>query len=190
MLKKMMLLAVAAAALVAFVVPASASADVWTDNHNTLEEGQTANQSFEGVLKFFAGPTTTFACNVTVEIEAEGPSGGRVTKFNPTTTECEGTGGFAGCELEADSSNISEGWNINIASTPILVTASSGNITIHNEYAGCAAPDTDLAFTSITVTPTQVEGTITKLSISGTATNGAVAAGSVTPESSLTLGIE
>lgn len=200
MLKKITLLAMAVGALVVFAVPASASAsDVWTDwngaEHATLGEGVTANQSFEGFLQFTAGAAGTFGCNVTVEVEAEGPAGGRITKFNPTTSSCVGTGpGFSGCVLKEDFNNIATaGWNIDVSTTPATVTAGSGNLTIRNVYSGCLSgnPGSHLEFASINVTPTlNGEGTITALTISGSSTVGVPAEGTVTPEGDLTLGIE
>ena len=199
MLKKMMLLAMSVGALVAFAAPASASAaDVWTDwngaEHATLEEGQTAEQAFEGVLSFSANSplgVSTFSCNVTVLVEAEGPAGGQITKFAPTTGSCSGNKIFTGCELVGDSNN--GPWNIDVSTTPATVTKSGGNVTISNTYSNCAfgLTGSHLEFTSVSVTPTlNGEGTITSLAISGTSTSGAVASGSVEPEEGLTLGIE
>jgi hypothetical protein len=203
-------------ALVAFAVPATASAtDVWTDwnglKHETLGVGKTASQSFEGFLGFTTPSPplpvkSSFGCNVTVEIRAEGPSGGKVTKFVPTTTECDGTGIFAGCVLREDFSNITtidiiegeeevtENWAIDVSPTPAKVTATSGDLTIHNIYQECPSGVTTshLEFGSLVVTPNLTgEGTIAALSISAGATNGAtIVSGTVTPENGLTLGIE
>jgi hypothetical protein len=192
MLKKMMLLAMAVGALVAFAAPAVASADVWTDDGVALEEEQTAVQAFEGELSFSIKTPfpSTFGCQVTVLIEAEGPSGGRVTSFSPTTETCAGNGVFTGCKLVGDSNN--GPWNIDVTNTPATVSASSGNLTILNVYSSCAfgLTGSHLEFPSVTVTPTQSGGRITALAISGEATNGAIASGSVTPEEGPTLGLE
>jgi hypothetical protein len=193
MLKKMMLLAVAAAAIAAFVVPASASADVWTNGGAVLEGEETANQSYEGVLTFNAGEAVgTFGCQVTVEIEASAGSLGAITKFNPTTSTCSGTKAFSGCVLKKDTSSIASGWHISIVSTPFTVTASSGNLTIHNEYEGCAGGQTTthLEFKSVTATPEVVGGIIQKITISGFATNGVFASGVLTAEGTATLGVK
>jgi hypothetical protein len=211
MLKKMMLLAISVGALVAFAVPATASAtDVWTDwnglKHQTLGGGNTANQAFEGLIVFTTGlplPVESgFGCQVTVEIRAVGPSGGKVTKFNPTTKECVGTGIYDGCTLKGDTTNIRteeeeeffDRWSINVSETPATVTNTIGNLTFHYIYEGCPSGVTGshLEFASISVTPTlNVDGTITALSLSGTATNGATKiSGTVTPEAGLTLGVE
>jgi hypothetical protein len=191
MIKKMLLLGAMALAAVAFAVPATASAaDEWTDNHVPLQEGQTANQSFEGFLSFNAGPNGTFGCDVTVEIEAEGGSHATIKKFNPTTSTCKGTGpAFTNCELIADKSNVlSAGWDLSFTTTTAgagTLTATTGDLTIHNEYAGCTSglPTSHLEFKSIAVTPTlDSKDTITGIHIGGVATTGPVASGTVVPE--------
>jgi hypothetical protein len=209
MLKKMMLLAISVGALVAFAVPATASAtDVWTNNDSTLVGS--ANQSFEGVLQFTTPSPplpvhTTFGCRVTVEIEAVAPSGGKILKFARTTSECEGTGVFTGCVLKEDFTNIEieeeevfiKNWNIDVSTTPATVKANTGNLTIHNVYVGCLSGLTTshLEFPSISVTPTlNAQGTITKLDIHALATNGVTTTfGTLTPENlagEAKLGIE
>ena len=194
MLKKMMLFATTAAAIAAFAVPASASAaDVWTDDHVELGEGETAAQPFEGFLQFSAAPFGTFGCEVTVVVEAEGPVSGTVTEFSPTTETCVGTGIFYDkCKLAGHSTNINDGWEIDVSTTPATVTRPGGNVTIRTAYASCpsGATGSHLEFASIAVTPTlNAEGTIVSLSIAGTATNGAIASGTVYPEIAPTLGL-
>jgi len=193
MAKKIVLLAVMALVAVVVAIPASASADVWTDNGIQLGEGETANQSFEGFLQLNAGANGTLGCQVTVEIEAEGPSGGRITKFNPTTSTCEGTKVFAGCVVTSDSSNIGGGWNISSASTPLSVTAAGGlNLTLHVHFKSCfsALTTIHIEFGAWFLSVTLSSGLISKLSVSGTSTTGVVISGSLTPESTPTLGLE
>ena len=190
MLKKMMLLASALAALVAFAVPATASADTWAHNGVALSPEQDMTQSYEGFLQFNTGATGTFGCDVTIKITTNGPHAAQVTEFNPTTGTCVGTVAFKGCKLIADKSNVP--FNVSNAATPLSVTKAGGNITIHNEYeaGSCAGKQTTshLEFATISAA---VEGTnpITKLTISGTSTVGVPASGALTPEPTATLGI-
>jgi hypothetical protein len=103
MLKKAMMLAFAAAALVAFAIPATASAQ-WTKHTQTLGQNDqiqiTGQSKFQGgigavecqtnaVAQFLAGQTT-------VNITAFGPD---VTGSETVTENCEVTGGLAslGC---------------------------------------------------------------------------------------------
>ncbi len=189
MLKKMMLLAMAVAAIAAFAVPASASAATdWTHNDVLVPAGSNFSQSFEGKLSFTVAPPivpvhSTYGCQVTIEINVTGPTAATVKKFNPTTSTCEGTGVFAGCKLKADKNNIpAAGWAIENLVTDLAVKhpTAGTDLTIFNEYEGCAVPSSDLEFKEVTVTPTLNAGkTITSLAISGTSTTGAVASGSL-----------
>jgi hypothetical protein len=193
MFKKMTMLVVAAAAVAAFVVPATASADSWAHNGVKLGAGIDMTQNYEGVLGFDTGPTGKFTCPVTVTITTSGPSQATITKFSPTTTECHGTIAFEGCHLIAHKTNL-PAWEINNAATPLVVTKTGGNLTIHNEYepGSCKGAQTTshLEFKEVKVA---VEGTnpIQKLTISGTATNGVPVSGSLTPHFPIpaTLGI-
>jgi hypothetical protein len=194
MIKKIMLLASALAALVAFAVPAVASAGQWTDNGTILTEGQKITQSYEGFLQFNTGPTGTFGCDVTITIETNGPTAGQVTAFNPTTATCIGTIAFKGCKLIGHTSNKS--FNINNTGNPLKITKGAENITIRNEYeaGSCAGKQTTshLEFANINATYEANAGTtlIEKLTISGSSTAGVPAEGSLTPEAPLTLGIK
>jgi hypothetical protein len=187
MLKKMMVLAMALAAL---AVPASASADSWADAGTPIEAGADITQPYEGFLQFNTGPTGIFGCDVTVTITTEGPHVAEVTKFSPTTSTCVGTGAFKGCVLVKDTSNVP--WDINNIATPLVVTKLGGNPTIHYEFKekSCAAAQTTshLEFAQINLA---VEGTnpITKLTFSGKSTSGVPIEGSVKPEGTATLGL-
>jgi len=191
MLKKMMLLALMALAATAFAIPTSASADQWIYEGAEIGEGEELEQAYEGVLSFNTGPTGAFGCQVTAMVITEGPEAGRVTSFSPTTGTCTGTIAFKGCVLAHHTANVP--WRIGLASTPLVVTKPGGNLTIHNEYLPetCAGKQTTshLEFKEIKAA---VEGTnpITKLVISGTATNGVPASGSLTPEGTARLGIK
>jgi hypothetical protein len=191
----MLLYAAMAAAAVALAVPAAASAaDQWTDDHVPLEEGQTATQAFEGFLSFNAGVNGTFGCQETVLVEAAAGSHATVTKFDPTTSTCMGTGpAFTGCVLTDHTFNIvAAGWDLSFTTTPGKVTATSGDLTIHYEYEGCTSklPTSHLEFGSVAVTPTlNRQDTITALTFEGFATSGVFLSGTFTPEGSPTLGL-
>jgi hypothetical protein len=194
--KRQLVLTTMALAAIAFSVPAMASAEpfTWTDRHVHLEEAEkTEPKPFEGRLEFTTG-FGSFGCDVTVLVVAEGPNKGTVTEFNPTTKTCSGTFAFGGCVLTKDKTNIEEGWHIEVTPSGLMhVTSTSGDLTIHNEYHGCAGGQvtSHLEFESATLTPTlDPEGTINHLHLSATDTSGTVTAhGSVTPEGEKTLGL-
>ena len=197
MLKKMMLLATAVAAIAAFAIPASASAtDVWLANGETLGAEETATQSYEGLLEFTAPSVGSFGCEVTLTIMAEGPSGGTVTTFAPTTSSCSGTGVFSGCKLVHHTSNIAKGWKVDISATggvtPASITIPGAFMTFSHVYEGCMVPSSSLSFASITLTPTLgFEAEVEHFHMHGVSTSGATTAGSVEPEISWDiLGIE
>jgi hypothetical protein len=191
MIKKTMLLAMAAAAIAAFAIPASASAYTnWTANGVTLGAEETAVETYEGFLTFTT-PTpavpvhSTFGCQVTAKIHVEGNTG-KVTQFSPTTSTCEGTGVFAGCKLKSDTSTVP--WTTHFTPTDIDVTA----VKFTNAYEGCAVAGSELEFPSITMIPTLSPKRILSWHVSGTASNKVtVASGTVTAEKATpVLGLE
>jgi hypothetical protein len=192
-MRKTILASLALGAL-AFAIPASASAEAtWTDTHVHVGEGEkTDEKPFEGFLEFFAGGENTFGCQVTVKVIVEGPNKGEVTSFQPTTTECVGKGVFVGCQIEEHTANTP--WDLDLTENETITVTPrppAEDLTLHNEYKeGCAVPTTHVEFPSTTLTPTlDEEGTITSLSLIGTATTGAVFAGTLAPEGEKTLGI-
>jgi len=198
MLKKMTLLAMAVGALIAFAVPAVASAaDQWTYEDAAIpNNGSEVVETYEGLLSFTTPSPplpvhSTFGCQVTVAIVATGTANGtghaEVVEFNPTTTECSGTGVFTGCHLIADESN--PPWTVDIGATDLTVT---GPITIHNTYTSCpAGPESNLAFNSITAETTSTTAGIQTIHIHGVATNGVTTAfGTVHAEGEGLLGVD
>ena len=189
--KKLTLLAGMALAVVAFAIPASASANSWQHLGANLGTQQHLTQSYEGRLTFNTGATGQFSCVVTVTITAEGPNNGQVQEFNPTTDTCEGQIVFEKCELIQHTANLP--WQINNAANPVVVTKAGGKVTIHNIYAkeSCKGKQqtSHLEFNEVKA---QVTGKspITALHIAGQATNGIPAFGtvSVTEEHPGTLG--
>jgi hypothetical protein len=199
-LKKMTLLAGMALAAIASAAPATASAQKtdgthWTNgtNHPVVGNGVTMQAPFEGFIDFTIPPPgvpvhSTFGCEVTGIVEVRGPTTAEITKFDPTTTTCVGTGIFTTCKLKAHTNNVP--WNVvntrgNTSAQPPTVsdfhaTKTGGDVTVRYEFEGCAGgavPPFDPAFASITLTPTlDGNGTVTKLTISGKDTSGFVTA--------------
>jgi len=179
-----------AIAVVAFVVPTSASADVWADNGVEIASGKVIEQPYEGFVQLNAGLAGAFGCDMTMIVRTDGPFLASITKFLATTGTCIGSGALAGCVVISDKSNVS--WNLNNFTTPLVATT-AGDITTHFEFKinSCASKVLTLhvEFASVKFA---VEGTnpIKKLTISGTATSGVTTAGSLEPEGTATLGIK
>lgn len=170
MLKKMMLLAGMALAVVAFAGPASASAATWV--HWNGEEQETVSEiteDFTGFAKFEVTPApgNNFGCEVHVHLSGTTGAGGaqgQVTAFEVTTETCVGEGAFGTCTLVADNSSVP--WEVDVSSTDFTIT----NVEIENEYANCSIPPSHLVFGSITATPNNPTK-INCLTISGTGVN-------------------
>jgi len=101
MFKKLMLLTMAVGALVAFAVPASASAAQWLDNGEPFSGDRTIE--LEGHAEFTKGANGV-TCNqakFTMTMQGETDEGS-VTAFSVTnpTTECVGKGELAPCPPE------------------------------------------------------------------------------------------
>jgi hypothetical protein len=180
-MKRIILLA--AMALVVLAVPASASAYTW--GHNTygpvteLEEGVTLNEYYTGVIGFDFGysgiwiPKGGFFCETTVQIEAEGPSAGRIVKFERDPNLCQGTGSWAGCELKSGSTNIADGWNIDVSSSTPQIVSASGEIKIFDQYQNCNQGSRTTSYKSLELIPTlNGEGRLTEFVLKGVETNG------------------
>lgn len=184
-IKKMLLLAGMALAVVALAGPASASAEplTWLDNHEVLGAEEHATEEYEGPARFFGAGEDSFGCEVTVVLTAEGGHTGTITKFEPTTETCTGTGAFAGCELANHSA--STPWDVDVTTTDLVVT----DVTIHNEYdEACAVETTHLEFPELTAVPDE-NTTISTLTVSGFATSGAFGFGELHAETGGTIGI-
>jgi hypothetical protein len=172
-LKKTTLLASMALALVAFIAPAAAQAEGPTIEGTGRYEG---TFSFKVLLGPAAG--SEFECHqVTVELVGNVPpdTTATVTKFNPTTSTCTGTGIFTNCTLAGDHNNLP--WIAHSDTDHTLtVTKPEGDITIKNTYdgAGCTQTESHVEFGSWKVTPAETEGEITSLSVHGVTTNTAV----------------
>jgi hypothetical protein len=164
MLKKMMLLASLALAVVAFAAPASASAQgtlfdgttpIPTGNHITLET--------TGVISFDVPElASSFGCNShpKVTLVSGHPSTGTVEAFNITTSECAGTGLLEGCVLANDTTNKPA---VDVSATVLTIT----NIEINNVFAeGCIVPGSKLTFPAVVATPDNTKS-ISSVKVSG-----------------------
>jgi hypothetical protein len=178
MLKKMMLLALAVGALVAFAAPASASASGPMFTNNQAAISGTVPTTFSGRATFTALgiPGTSYSCVIHVTLSV-GTTEAHITSFVATRETCEGTGALEPCELAA--ANATGEFTTNGA------TISSSNFTLSNTYEGenCAVPGVE-GSGSITLTPVEeetdplnevtasgtLESTAGPLSISGTLT--------------------
>jgi hypothetical protein len=192
MTKKLMLLAMAVAAVVAFAVPALASADMYKDNGNEISGSIVV--SYAGTAQFtthIPGETQFGVhCNVTAEVEIE-TNAARVTSF--LGGGCTGLDGFSECEVETlGVPGLAIG-----AETPWAIDAETSedlNITgvnARNGFAeGCAAPG---AFVEGTVTATPaVAGNLEHLTLSGEVAspfgaNTATVSGTITSENPSTV---
>jgi len=176
-LKKMLLLASMALAVVAFVAPAAAQAE--------QHEFNEATESYEGVLQFSTTSPApgTFKCAVTVSINAKGGTTAEVEEFTPTTSTCVGEGLFSGCVLKEHTSSVPFTAHTTLTND-ITVTDEPGDIVIHNFYEKCAfgITTTILEFPSVTAVPNPTTGSVQTLTISGESTTGVKASGTVTAE--------
>jgi hypothetical protein len=119
MLKKMMLLAAAVTALVAFAAPAAASADQWYTDTLGGEETVTEDEvHFQGTLTATA-PGTALTCGVTAVVDVSNPGGvatGETTSaaILAPATGCQGVfgGGLFSCPI---TNGIASAGHINVA---------------------------------------------------------------------------
>ena len=188
-IKKMLLLASMALAAMAVAIPAAASAEpaLWTHEHKVLTSG-TPSSPYEGFAKFEIPGVFSFGCEITVRLQAEPGTTGTVTEFKVTTTTCKGTGAAAACELGGDHpENLP--WTVHTTTHDLEIT----DVTILNTYkAGCGlGAQTTLHFPKITAEIDNAT-TIHSVTLSGVATNTAVASGTLTIESPdvATIGIQ
>src|SRR3954471_19344111 len=114
MLKKMMLLALAVGALVAFAAPAVASATTIVDSE-TKEAGETID--FTGEVGF-AGELGGFKeCVIHGTIHVSGETGEATVEI--TNHTCVGTGAFTACTVEEANT---EPWGIDINAADLTIT--------------------------------------------------------------------
>jgi hypothetical protein len=173
-LKKMLILASMALAVVAFVAPASASAARWVHWEAGVETTvETITEDFTGWAEFH--PTgvasTNFGCEVHAHVTGSTTAGvahGKVTSFEITTSTCKGEGGFTGCELKSHTNTAAANpWTVHVNTNDFVIT----NVSIQNEYKGCLVPPANLSFPEITAEPEPEATKINCLTISGAGLN-------------------
>ena len=173
MFKKTLLLGSTALALVAFVVPASASASgMFLHEGNEITE--TKEVEFTGHIGFKLGGNG-FMCHAhaTAEIETNGGSIASTENGGIQIGECEGTGQFAGCTVSEASSETA------LSLTPTTHVEGGenkgdidiSNVHIFNAYEGALCPLVEATVTSdpsapVTATPNN-SNAISSLTLSG-----------------------
>lgn len=202
--KKFLLLASTALVALAFAVPASASAYQWTSNGLELGEGETVAQTFEGRVGYFYAPPaywtyTSFYCDATIRIEAEGPSGesipARITQFERDPSSCEGVGPMLGhCKAKSLSSNVASGWSLDVASSPAKLSLPGGYVKINDEYEGseCGKTVRSMEFSNLEFIPTLENGFLKEFRLKGMETSGLMTDefGPFTPVGPLEIGLK
>jgi hypothetical protein len=167
MLKKLTMLAMSVAALVAFAVPATASAAEWTSNGAPLE-GETAVKLIGHVETTVFLSIGTTAGTVHMEMRLKPGSTGTVTNFE--VTNCVGTIAIAGIPCHATTQNTP--WMIHCnggASGSISITG------IHSTYqfTGANPPGNWTVVGGVTATPdNRAAITSVVLSSAGATANG------------------
>lgn len=160
-IKKVLLLSSMALALVAFVVPASASALTLKDSG-----AEVVNKEAElrGPISF-SSLGGGIQCEGDAKITVNGQVV-RVSSLTITTTTCVGSGGLAGCTVTGDSvTNIP--WTIDVDATLLTITG----VTIHNTLSPttgktCSPKTLKIEFAVVKATPDSTTA-IHSVSISG-----------------------
>lgn len=171
MFKKAMMLAVAAAALVAFAIPATASAN-WQHNHAEL--GQNANIEVTGQSKF-QGEVGNVECQTVAAVQLLAPGTTAnvnsfvvdVTGSETVTDNCQVGGGLAslGCTDVASVTTEGTPWTAHaISSTTVSVT--TGTIQNHL-HGGIFCPKTQQLTPGTVHITTTTDGTWTQGQLSG-----------------------
>jgi hypothetical protein len=171
MLKKLMLLAMAVTAIVAFAVPAVASAG-WTEEEKPLEAP--AEFEFTGPAQFTVSEGAAgAAATLHVKVNLTPGSTGHVTSF--VATECKGLGALAGLVCDSTAQNLSS-WAIHCSKGSLSITG----VDIHNKYTPSglapdttltgsisAKPDNSLAISSVTLDEISAEANGSPAQVSG-----------------------
>ena len=152
-----MLLTATALVALAFTVPASASANplTWKDNGVVLKAGEHATLTFTGQLaEEYLSHLSTFSCEWNMTLTAEGGHTGTITKFEPVTKSCSGTGKFVNCTLDTDKVSTLPAV-VHTTTTDLEITG----ITIEYFFAGTGCANTSLTtiFKKITATPNKLD---------------------------------
>jgi len=156
-IRKILLLTATALVALAFTVPASASANplTWKDNGVVLKAGEHATLTFTGQLaEEYLSHLSTFSCEWNMTLTAEGGHTGTITKFEPVTKSCSGTGKFVNCTLDTDKVSTLPAV-VHTTTTDLEITG----ITIEYFFAGTGCANTSLTtiFKKITATPNKLD---------------------------------
>ncbi len=161
MLKKLMMLAVAVAALAALALPVSAMAR-WTDETIPIPTSRTVE--FTGTnVKFSSGPAGSIECHTTAQVIFHPGTTGTVTMFDPegsVTTACKAGGALANCQVHEVQATgykggtlTAEPWDLHTDTNDITITTGDIHSTITGQF--CA---TGQASATVTVTGGDVTG--------------------------------
>ncbi|HWM63895.1 MAG TPA: hypothetical protein VNP96_07905 [Solirubrobacterales bacterium] len=190
-LKRIMLVASMALALVAVAAPASASAN-WLKHHKPITQNE--HIEVEGVLGFAIPGVASYRCEIDITATLfAGTTTGEIDTFDITTNKCVGEGGLQACTLKGDHT-FDLPWEMHVetneAGEPDITIT---DVTITNTYndntPNCPVHDSTVIFPAVTATPDNPT-TMSTLTVSGTGAGGIQAFGtaSVTPKA--TFGIE
>lgn len=164
MFKKMMLLAMAIAAVVAFAAPAMASASRIVDTETGLPAPAGTHLHYTGAAAFSTEVGGVACEEVTATIELESAETGKVVSFVPNTATCESSGALTGCQLSAIDSAF--GWGVHTNGTDLKLTEVSFVDTFEPaEFC----PVVSLSFSEMTVVLTN-SPSLDTLDVSGTGT--------------------
>jgi hypothetical protein len=128
---------------------------------------------------------------VTIKLTVTGPTAAQITEFNPTTSTCKGTGAFTKCTVIGDKANVPltvENDATVLTFKNLIITYTYGPNAVECPLVGSPA----MTFPVTTVTPNQAGAplVITSVAMVSTATSGAIASGSLVPESVKTFGLK
>jgi len=181
--KKLALLASTALLVVAFAIPASASAYTqWTISESGEEYNPAVTEDvYEGSFGWTLIPGSGIKCNTEVGLMVSvqgGSSESEFTKFAIDPSSCEGWGNYANCTVKSTISNVSD-WKVEMGS-PLPVRAPGKNVFIETTYkstgSSCAYENlhnrAEFAAGGLELIPTFNSGVITAVSLKGVGTNG------------------
>lgn len=186
MLKKLMLLAMAVAAM-SLAVPALASADILHAETEAAAPNGTEIQ-VTGQVEFATALGGFHGCGLHAVLKKT--AGVWALSGTPviTNAECTGSGGLSNCTVE--SANAVGTWGVDVGTEAITLTtvkidgtnnAACGNLV--PELGAGALEDIDLSFGSVTLTPTS-GSSLGSLSVAGTGVAIVNSAGGLEPSAS------
>jgi len=166
-MKKIIMLAMAAAVVAAFAVPAAASASLWKHHKQVL--AQNAQIQLTGNAKF-SGGLGSVDCETTSQLTATAGTGtGKVTQFQPdldqvgstVTSKCTAGGFLVACQVHSSQATIPvpAGWEIHNETSRIEITSGDIHIGMTGGFcpaqAGTVTPVNTSKEHTVTATPDQ-----------------------------------